>query len=237
MALIVRTGFLAGSLLFAGLFTSQVAAQNSMPGGGDAIEAATDQAVEDAVGQLLRTLPESVDTVAVLVVYGDRDDLVRSRMEHFLIQRGLPLGLKVVTRQPSEWDLIEGEFEFSEANFDGMPQDQIRKWGEVLGADALVWSRVRNRGMDDTGLQGRTRIEARLGIVETGQLAGSADARASADIDSDTLTTGLAMQMIRSSLFWPVLIIAVVGGFVFFVAYSKFKRRMDLASKPREIIR
>jgi hypothetical protein len=182
-------------------------------------------------------LPETVDTVAVLVVYGDREDLVRSRMEHHLIQRGLPLGLKVVTRQPAEWDLIEGEFEFSEANFDGMPQDQIRKWGELLGADALVWSRVREAGMDDTGLQGRARIEARLGIVETGQLAGSADARAAADIDGDTLGTGLAMRALNSPLFWPVVVVGVVGGFVFFVAYSKFKRRMDLASKPREVIR
>ncbi len=231
------SGLLLAACLGGGWTAEHASAQSTMPGGGDAVEAATDQAVEDAVSQLLRTLPETVDTVAVLVVYGDREDLVRSRMEHHLIQRGLPLGLKVVTRQPSEWDLIEGEFEFSEANFDGMPQDQIRKWGELLGADALVWSRVREAGMDDTGLQGRARIEARLGIVETGQLAGSADARAAADIDGDTLGTGLAMRALNSPLFWPVVVVGVVGGCVFFVAYSKFKRRMDLASKPREIIR
>jgi hypothetical protein len=231
------SGLLLAACLGGGWTAEHASAQSTMPGGGDAVEAATDQAVEDAVSQLLRTLPETVDTVAVLVVYGDREDLVRSRMEHHLIQRGLPLGLKVVTRQPAEWDLIEGEFEFSEANFDGMPQDQIRKWGELLGADALVWSRVREAGMDDTGLQGRARIEARLGIVETGQLAGSADARAAADIDGDTLGTGLAMRALNSPLFWPVVVVGVVGGFVFFVAYSKFKRRMDLASKPREIIR
>lgn len=231
------SGLLLAACLGGGWTAEHASAQSTMPGGGDAVEAATDQAVEDAVSQLLRTLPETVDTVAVLVVYGDREDLVRSRMEHHLIQRGLPLGLKVVTRQPSEWNLIEGEFEFSEANFDGMPQDQIRKWGELLGADALVWSRVREAGMDDTGLQGRARIEARLGIVETGQLAGSADARAAADIDGDTLGTGLAMRALNSPLFWPVVVVGVVGGFVFFVAYSKFKRRMDLASKPREIIR
>lgn len=237
----MRSNRIAGAILLAsalaGSLPGKASAQSDMPGGSDAIEAATDQAVEEAVSQLLRTLPEMVDTVAVLVVYGDREDLVRSRMEHHFIQRGLPLGLKVVTRQPSEWDLIEGEFEFSEANFDGMPQDQIRKWGEVLGADALVWSRVREAGMDDTGLQGRARIEARLGIVETGQLAGSADARAAADIDGDTLGTGLAMRALNSPLFWPVVVVGVVGGCVFFVAYSKFKRRMDLASKPREIIR
>ncbi len=231
------SGLLLAACLGGGWTAEHASAQSTMPGGGDAVEAAADQAVEDAVSQLLRTLPETVDTVAVLVVYGDREDLVRSRMEHHLIQRGLPLGLKVVTRQPSEWDLIEGEFEFSEANFDGMPQDQIRKWGELLGADALVWSRVREAGMDDTGLQGRARIEARLGIVETGQLAGSADARAAADIDGDTLGTGLAMRALNSPLFWPVVVVGVVGGFVFFVAYSKFKRRMDLASKPREVIR
>ena len=187
-------GVISAACVFLVLCAATVLAQGDMPGGGDAIDAAMDGAVEDAVSQLLRTVPESVDTVAVLVVYGDRDDLVRSRLEHHLIQRGAATGLRVVTRQPIEWDLIEGEFEFSEANFDGMPQDQIRKWGEVLGVDALVWCRVRQAGMDDTGLQGRARIEGRLGIVETGQLAGSADARAAADIDGETLGAGLAMR-------------------------------------------
>jgi len=231
------TGSAIAFLLAWSLVVAPSLAVQAMPGGRDAIDSATDGAVEEAVSQLLRTVPESVDTIAVLVVYGDRDDLVRSRLEHHLIQRGLPIGLRVVTRQPTEWDLIEGEFEFTEANFDGMPQDELRKWGELLGADALVWVRVREQGLDETGLSGRSRIEARLGIVETGQLAGSADARASSAIDGETIATGVMMQIVRSPLFWPVVLIAVIGGAVFFVLYSKFKRRMDLASKPREIIR
>ncbi|TVQ56374.1 MAG: hypothetical protein EA377_02305 [Phycisphaerales bacterium] len=216
---------------------SPVSANDTAPGAMDAMEAAARQAVEDAVSQMLRNVPDDIESIAVFPVLNDDDGFFKHLIEHELIQEGGHRGFRVVTRSESEWDLLIGEFVFTEDNFDIMPEEQLRRFGRVLGADALVWSRVRALGMDDTGLKGRARVETRLGVVETGQLAGSGSGIGLVAVDSETFITAFVFGLIGQPWFWPMVVIAIVGGVVLAVVWLWLKRRVDLATKPREVVR
>jgi len=233
---IAQRGIL-GLLLAMAVIVSPVSAGDNTPGAMDAMEAAARHAVEDAVTQMLRNLPGDIESIAVFPVLNDDDGFVKHLVEHELIQEGGHRGFRVVTRSESEWDLLIGEFVFTEDNFDIMPEEQLRRFGNVLGADALVWSRVRSLGMDDTGLKGRARVETRLGVVETGQLAGSGSGSGLVAVDGETLFTAMVLGLMRQPWFWPALVIAVVAGVVLAVVWLWLKRRVDLATKPREVVR
>lgn len=219
-------------ILTAVLLTLGLAVAGDPAGAKDAINAAVEKAVQEAVDQALASLPENIDSFAVLPLADDQDGLVTDRVRHFAVQvtKGRA---KVVVRSDEEWKKLLKEHEFSEKRFDIMPKEELQKFGKILGADALLYGKVRQRGLDESGIKGQASLTLYLGVVETGQVAGSGSGSAVVMIEAETFF----LAMLSKPWFWPVVVIAVVGFLVFILIWIPLRRKLALAAKPREVTR
>jgi len=207
-------------------------AEEAKPGARDAIEAAIEAAVEQALGEALHILPEGVDSIAIVALGNDDDGFVTDRVQYHAVRRS-PGRAKVVARDDTTWRKLLREFEWSEKRFDIMAEGEVRQFGKQLGADALLYGWVRARGMDDSGFKGTASLTLYLGVVETGQIAGSGSGKAVVPIEAETFLLGLTQK----AWFWPAVIGVVVGVILLRVFLLPFRRRMELAAKPRELVK
>ena len=226
----------AGIALSLGLLAALAAAlpppEDLKPGAKDAIEKAVEQAVEWAVVEAVGSLPEGVDSFAVVPLANDDNGVFTDRVQYHAVKKTVG-NARVVNRDDAKWNMLLKEFEFSEKRFDIMQKDEVREFGKILGADALLYGVVRDHGLDDTGLRGRASLTLYLGMVETGQIAGTGSGKGDVAIEAETFILGLTQQ----SWFWPVVVIAAVGFFIFLGIWIPMRRKIALATKPREIVR
>jgi hypothetical protein len=223
-------------LLFFALLGAPAAGQDELPGSDDAVIAAVDRAVGTAVAEMLAGLGEGIDSVAVFPIDGDTAvNRVTDRVEYEVVNRG---GMaRVVTRRDEVFTRTLSEFEFTEKRFDLMPAEEQRRFGNMLGVDAIVYGAVRRVGIDDTSVRGRAEVSLSMVVVETGQVVGSGWQTAVVGIDADTVT----LSIMSKPWFWVVVVCVAVGGFVVAVVWIvigfPLRRRAKLALKPREVIR
>lgn len=211
-------------------------AQADRPGAQDAIDMAIDDAVAKAVDQALEALPEGIESVAIFPLVGDTtDDRATDRVEHLVVQKAAGQFKKVVTRDNDRFKELMTEFKFSERRFDIMPEEEVSKFGKFLGVDAIVSGKLRKAEMDDTGVRAVAEVSLRLTVVETGQVAGSGESREVVSIDPETTVVWLMNQ----PWFWRVVIIAAVVACVLALVvvfvWFPIRRKIALASKPREV--
>ena len=203
-----------------------------LPGTEDAINKAVEQSVSQATDQLIQSLPTNVSNIAVVPLHGDADGFATGTLQHELIQKAAGR-FQLVNRDDEGWGRLLNEFQFSEDNFDIMANEEIRQFGRMLGADAIVWGQVHERGADDSGYKGVARLTVYLGEVETGQMAASG--RGDARVLIDAGTVGLTLT--RQPWFWGLVIFGGVAAVVFIGIYIPLRRRLALATKPREVVR
>lgn len=206
------------------------AAETPPPGAKAAIELAVAQASSQAAQQALATLPAEVKTIGVIPLQNDEDGAATDALLHEIIQRTQGRA-KVLSRDESALQTIQSEFLFAERNFviDAMSEDQIRKMGKILGADAIVFGRVRERGLNDTSTGGVASVMVYLGIAETGQLAGSGMGSGAASIE----TASLLMALADRPWFWPVTGVGTVVALVAVVVSVPLRKRLTLAAATR----
>lgn len=214
---------------------SSPAMSQRLGGSDDAVVASIDQAVAAATAQMLADIELRGISIAVLPIDGDRDDSrMTDRLGHELITR---LGATRVRTWQSE-DLAESlGHPIDRERLCELTDDEREIIGDVLEADAIVCGSVRRVGLDDTGLRGRTEISLSIIFVETGEVAGSGWQSAVVSLDPETVT----LSIVSKPSFWVLVGITTVLAAVVTVAWSiigsPWRRRADLATKPREIVR
>ncbi|MCK4872147.1 MAG: hypothetical protein KAS72_05445 [Phycisphaerales bacterium] len=199
----------------------------------DAIRAALQLAAEDAVTQMVVSLPPEIETIAVLPFARDADGAAVRAIEHELIQRASQLGVRVVTRSDPDWMRLTSEWEFTEDMFDVIPEELLPEFQNVLPAGAVVWGVLEYAGLDDSRIKGQARIQTRMGAVATGHLVGSGSAEAVVQIDPETFFLALAHEWWA----WVIVGVVVVGLLLLLFIAPWALRLMAQGSKPRTVIR
>jgi len=205
-----------------------------LPGSGDAIEKAIEQAALNAATEILDLLPPEIETLAIFPLQDDTEAVATAAFEEAMTQVFSARGLKLVTRSDEEWFRLTGEWEFTEENFDVMPK--LPEFRNVHPAGAMAWGRLRYARIDDSEIKAQARIEVKVGVPDSGVVRTSIG-NGLAAIDPDTLAAGFLVKFMRTPWFWFTIVAGVVAAVVIIIIAVPLRRKMKLASKPREIVR
>lgn len=204
---------------------------STVPGEIEAIEDAMNLAASNVADRLLSMLPSNIDSVAVLPFSKDDDLRATDLVEHYVVQSVNPNLSKVVTRRDDVFRRMMDEFRFSELRFDMMPEDERRRIGEFLGVDTIIFGQLLERRIDETNVRAIVSISARAVVVQTGQVVGSAEERATANISSELML----LSLIRKPVFWIIVVSLVVAIAVLAIVASALRTKAQLATKPRNL--
>jgi len=223
---------LVGITVFTLSVTALPAPGEDLPGSGDAIEKAVEQAAQDAANEIIDGLPTDVRTIALFPLFGDSDGSATAVFEEAMTKACADSGLKLVTRSDSEWLHLTSEWKFTEDNVDVMPE--LPEFRNVYPAGAMAWGRLRYARIDDSEIKAQARIEIKVGMPGSG-VVGTSIGNGLASIDPETFWSGTLMRLTRQPWFWIAVVIGMVAATVLIMIVVPLKRKMALAAKPRKI--